>query len=77
MFVRDIVNDPIDRAMVKSIHEVGSVMGKITVAEFVENQDILNEVKAIGVHFAQGYTIGRPMPFEQVIDQQENVRMKA
>jgi diguanylate cyclase (GGDEF)-like protein len=77
MFVRDIVTDPIDRAMVKSIHEVGSVMGKITVAEFVENQDILNEVKAIGVHFAQGYTIGRPMPFEQVIDQQENVRMKA
>ena len=69
MFVRDTVFDPIDRAMVKSIHEVGSVMGKITVAEFVENEDILKEVKAIGVHFAQGYMIGRPMPIEKVIKQ--------
>ena len=72
MFVRDMVSDPIDRAMVKSIHEVGSVMGKITVAEFVENEDILKEVKAIGVHFAQGYYVGRPMPIEKEIRQVES-----
>ena len=67
MFVKDIVTDPIDRAMVKSIHEIGSVMGKTTIAEFVENTDILNELKSIGVHYAQGYLMGRPEPLDSII----------
>jgi diguanylate cyclase (GGDEF)-like protein len=68
IFVRDITSDPIDRATVKSIHEVGSIMGKTTVAEFVENEQILEEVKAIGVDYVQGYHIGRPVPVAQVLD---------
>jgi diguanylate cyclase (GGDEF)-like protein len=67
MFVRDIVNDPIDRAMVKSIHEIGSVMGKTIVAEYVENEDILEELRTIGVHYAQGYGVGKPLPLKRVI----------
>ena len=42
MFVKDIVNDPIDYAMVRSINDIGQVMGMQTIAEFVEN----NEIKA-------------------------------
>ena len=58
MFVRDILNDPIDNALVKSINEMGKVMGKKTIAEFVENKEILEKIKEIGVDYAQGYGVG-------------------
>jgi diguanylate cyclase (GGDEF)-like protein/PAS domain S-box-containing protein len=64
MFVKDIVDDPIDFAMVKSINEIGHVMGKKTIAEFVENEAILNKLREIGVDYAQGYGIGMPVPLE-------------
>ena len=70
MFVKDIVTDPIDRAMVKSIHEIGSVMNKKTVAEFVENTDILDELRIIGVNYVQGYAVGMPIPLEELITAQ-------
>jgi EAL domain-containing protein (putative c-di-GMP-specific phosphodiesterase class I) len=63
VFVRDIVNDPIDLAMVKSINEIGHVMGMKTIAEFVENEEILETLRVIGVDYAQGYGIGKPVPF--------------
>jgi EAL domain-containing protein (putative c-di-GMP-specific phosphodiesterase class I) len=63
VFVRDIVTDPIDRAMVSSIHQIGSLMGLKTVAEFVESEEILAQLRAIGVHYGQGYALGRPQPF--------------
>ena len=72
MFVKDIVSDPIDRAMVKSIHEIGSVMGKKTVAEFVESEAILNELSIIGVDYVQGYAIGKPLPLIELIGQSED-----
>ena len=66
MFVKDIVDDPIDFAMVRSINEIGHVMGKQTIAEFVENEDILEKLREIGVDYAQGYGIGRPRPIEEI-----------
>lgn len=66
VFVKGIVDDPIDYAMVKSIHEVGHVMGKKTVAEFVENSEIGLKLKEIGVDFLQGYGIARPCPIEEL-----------
>ncbi|RMH02548.1 MAG: EAL domain-containing protein [Planctomycetota bacterium] len=65
MFVRDIAADPTALAMVKSIHEVGRVMGKRTIAEFVENDRILDQLRRIGVDFAQGYGLGAPRPIEE------------
>ena len=61
MFVRDIVDDPIDRAMVKSINEIGHVMGKKTIAEFVENDGVLALLRNIGVDYVQGYGIEKPV----------------
>ena len=61
-FVKDIVDDPIDAAMVKSINEIGHVMGIRTIAEFVENDAILSKLKEIGVDYAQGYGIAKPEP---------------
>ncbi len=67
MFVKDIVDDPIDYAMVKSINEIGQVMGMQTIAEFVENDEIMQKLKLIGVNYAQGYGIGKPLPFDELI----------
>jgi EAL domain-containing protein (putative c-di-GMP-specific phosphodiesterase class I) len=68
MFVKDMVTDPIDFAMVKSINEVGQVMGMKTIAEFVENDDIITSLKALGVNFGQGYGIGKPEPLKNLIE---------
>ncbi|MHB8744724.1 MAG: EAL domain-containing protein [Sulfuricaulis sp.] len=62
-FVKDIVDDPIDFAMVQSINQIGHVMGLRTTAEFVENEAILVRLREIGVDYAQGYWIHRPEPF--------------
>ncbi|MCG8669837.1 MAG: GGDEF domain-containing phosphodiesterase, partial [Pseudomonadales bacterium] len=59
-FVKDICDDPIDYAMVESINRIGHVMGKKTIAEFVEAQEILEKLKELGVDYAQGYWITRP-----------------
>jgi len=59
-FVRDISRDPVDLAVVRSINEIGHEMGKLTVAEFVEDKRILDLLIAMGVDFAQGYHVGRP-----------------
>jgi diguanylate cyclase (GGDEF)-like protein/PAS domain S-box-containing protein len=60
VFVKDIVEDPIDRELVRSINEIGHVMGKRTIAEFVESSEILAALGEIGVDYAQGFELGRP-----------------
>ncbi|RWC73726.1 MAG: EAL domain-containing protein [Mesorhizobium sp.] len=63
-FVKDMLDDRIDRAMVEMIHHIGKIMGKRTIAEFVESDDIAAALKTIGVDYAQGYGIARPTPFD-------------
>jgi EAL domain-containing protein (putative c-di-GMP-specific phosphodiesterase class I) len=65
-FVKNIVDNPVDRAMVESINHIGHVMGIKTIAEFVENEAILMQLKKIGVDFAQGYGINRPHPLPEI-----------
>ena len=65
-FVKDIATDPIDYAMVKSINDIAQVMGKKTIAEYVEDDDILAALHDIGVDYAQGYGIGRPCPLDEI-----------
>lgn len=66
-FVRDIIDDPIDLAMVRSINDIGQLMGKKTIAEFVENDAIKARLQQLGVDYAQGYGIARPCPLEDLI----------
>ncbi len=54
------VHNEKDRAIVRSINEVAKVMGMQTIAEFVENDEILEILKEIGVDYAQGYGVGKP-----------------
>ena len=67
VFVKDIVEDPIDLAMVKSINEIGQVMGMKTIAEFVENDEIKMKLKTIGVNYGQGYGLGKPVPLTDLL----------
>jgi diguanylate cyclase (GGDEF)-like protein/PAS domain S-box-containing protein len=63
-FVSNMVNDPVDRAMVESINEIGHLMGLQTIAEYVENDQTLEQLIDIGVDYAQGFGVVRPMPLE-------------
>ena len=60
MFVEDILEDPVHLALVNSINEVGHMMGKKTIAEFVEKEEILAVIKKLGVDYGQGYGISKP-----------------
>ncbi len=60
-FVKDITHDPMDFALVKSINDIGHVMGMRTIAEFVENEEVLEKLREMGVDYAQGYFVGRPV----------------
>lgn len=59
-FVRNMVSDKIDYAMVDSINRIGHVMGIKTIAEFVENEEIYRHLGMLGVDYAQGYGIHKP-----------------
>lgn len=61
-FVQEIVSDPIAGAMVEAINQVGHVMGLKTIAEHVENDQMLTKIRALGVDYAQGYGIAAPRP---------------
>lgn len=64
VFVKDLLSDPVNLAMVRSINEIGQVLGKRTVAEFVETQGVRDVLAEMGVDFVQGYGIDRPQPLE-------------
>ncbi len=59
-FVKEILHDPIDREMVRSINEIGHLTGKQTIAEFAENEEIITMLKGMGVDYAQGYGVSEP-----------------
>jgi diguanylate cyclase (GGDEF)-like protein/PAS domain S-box-containing protein len=59
-FVKEILHDPIDREMVRSINEIGHLTGKQTIAEFAENQEIITMLRGMGIDYAQGYGVSEP-----------------
>ena len=61
-FVRDILSDPVDYAMVRSINELGQLLGKETIAEFVETTGLADELERMGVNYVQGYAFAKPRP---------------
>jgi Amt family ammonium transporter len=65
-FIRNLQHDSIDYAMVESINHIGHLLGKITIAEFVENAETLQLLQKIGLDYVQGYHIGKPQPATEV-----------
>lgn len=69
-FIQNLHRDKIDQTLVKSMIQVIQALGKKAVAEYVENQAILDILKTMGVDFVQGYHIGHPLPIERLFEQQ-------
>lgn len=68
IFVKDILDDEVDMAMVRSINDIGHLMGKKTIAEFVENSEIADRLREVGVDYAQGYGIAKPYSIKRLAD---------
>ena len=66
-FVRDVATDRNSRSTVRAIVELANGMSIDTVAEFVETQEIADEVRDLGVDYAQGYAFGKPEPLDRVL----------
>ena len=62
-FVRSMLEDPMDSAIVDAVNSIGHIAGIQTIAEFVEDDAILQRLTALGVDFAQGWAVERPQPF--------------
>jgi EAL domain-containing protein (putative c-di-GMP-specific phosphodiesterase class I) len=66
-FVRDLLHDPVDAAMVESICRISSQMGIETIAEFVEDLELIDWLVSVGVDYAQGFGIEKPKPLIPVV----------
>ncbi|MEO0616369.1 MAG: EAL domain-containing protein [Pseudomonadota bacterium] len=66
-FVKEILHDPIDREMVRSINEIGHLTGKQTIAEFAENPEIITMLRGMGIDYAQGYGVAEPQRLMEAV----------
>ena len=67
IFIRDINTDPVNKIFVESIHKISQTMGIKTTAEYVENEEVLECIKSIGIDYAQGYHISHPAPVKSLL----------
>jgi diguanylate cyclase (GGDEF)-like protein len=72
VFIRDILDDPIDEEMVSSINNIGHVMGMKTVAEYVENKKTAEKLITMGFNYLQGNFIGKPKPVHEFLNDASN-----
>jgi diguanylate cyclase (GGDEF)-like protein/PAS domain S-box-containing protein len=66
LFIRDMHRDPVDLALVRAMNEVGHAMGIVTVAEYVESEEVVNLLRAVGVDYGQGYALAAPVPLSDL-----------
>ena len=76
-FVTDICTDPVCESMVAAINQVGHAMQLKTVAEFVENDAISQKLAEIGVDYGQGYGLGMPTPFTEILSSLPSTKSKS
>ncbi len=71
VFVRDMLTDPVDQAVVRSIREIGNALGKQTIAEWVENAEVRQLLAEIGVDLVQGFAVHEPCPLAELLGEIE------
>ncbi len=67
-FIRDLLDDPLNEEMVKSINNIGHIMGMQTIAEYVENKGVYDKLVELGFDGLQGFYIGKPVPINNLIN---------
>ena len=73
-FVTEMDTDAGDRAIVRATVDLGRRLGLDVVAEGVESEEVLENLRALGCHFAQGFAVGRPMDADAVVARAATVR---
>jgi EAL domain-containing protein (putative c-di-GMP-specific phosphodiesterase class I) len=68
-FVRDVLRDPKAESTIEAIAQLARAMSLITVAEYVETEEIRNRIAQLGVDYGQGFAIGQPVPIGDVLEQ--------
>lgn len=71
-FVKALPHSPVDQAIVQSITQVARTMGLATIAEFVENEEIIQILREFNVDYGQGYALGKPCPLHQLLSSTDN-----
>jgi diguanylate cyclase (GGDEF)-like protein len=66
LYVKGVADDPLDFAIVRSINDIGQVMGKHIIAEFVESDRVAKKLREIGIDYYQGYFIAKPRPIQEL-----------
>jgi EAL domain-containing protein (putative c-di-GMP-specific phosphodiesterase class I) len=64
-FVKNIQSDQIDFTLLRSMNEIAHLLGKRTVGEFVESEEMSGCLKELGVDYGQGYYFGAPVPLDE------------
>ena len=67
-FVTHMQEQPMDRAIVEAINHIGHIAGKQTIAEFVETDEALRQLRQIGVDYVQGFGLEVPQPLQTNLD---------
>jgi diguanylate cyclase (GGDEF)-like protein/PAS domain S-box-containing protein len=75
-FIKDVVDNPVDQAIVRAVQAVGTQMGIPTIAEYVETEAIRDYLQGLGIHYVQGHAVGLPAPIEEfpLLKQQQAAR---
>jgi EAL domain-containing protein (putative c-di-GMP-specific phosphodiesterase class I) len=60
-----MLNDPMDLVVVRAINDIARLSNAATIAEYVESADILANLADLGIDYAQGFAVGRPMPIAE------------
>ena len=66
-FVQNIVHDAVDRAIIEAAQRIARTLGIQTVAEWVEDMAIADELRALGVNYGQGFALGIPEPLDTIV----------
>jgi EAL domain-containing protein (putative c-di-GMP-specific phosphodiesterase class I) len=66
-FVREILRDPRSDSMVQAIAQLAATMSIETVAEYVETEELITRVAALGIDYAQGFAVAKPVPLEETL----------
>jgi EAL domain-containing protein (putative c-di-GMP-specific phosphodiesterase class I) len=64
-FVKEMIYDKGDEAIVRSTIELARNLGRTVTAEGVEDQATLQHLRSLGCHAAQGFFLARPLPAPQ------------
>jgi diguanylate cyclase (GGDEF)-like protein/PAS domain S-box-containing protein len=68
-FIRDIRSNKINYTLVKGIREIAEVLDVASIAEFVENSDIVGVITSMGIEYMQGFHCGKPRPAEHILSE--------